>query len=113
VVLSMNYPDAIYEAMAEMLMECYRSIDWCKAGQKSAYDYFAVRIQSAGITCKTVPSALNHLAKRCNVAAFDMDTDLVSKLIENEKQVLWRMAHESAYIALLAATLAKERRKKK
>jgi len=105
----MEYPDKIYESMAEVLASCYRSIDWSKAGQKSAYDYFSARVRSAGHE-RTVPSALDRLAKRCNVASFDMEPEAIAFLVANEREVLRRLRTESVYVALLAAKLSKERK---
>ena len=108
----MEFPDEIYRQLAEALANCYRSIDWSKAGQKSAYDYFAARVRSAGHE-RTVPAALDRLAKRCNLVSFDMDTDSVAALEANRAEVLRRLRTESVYVALLAAKLAKERKAKK
>jgi prophage DNA circulation protein len=108
----MEYPDRIYESMAEVLSSCYRSIDWSKAGQKSAYDYFAARVRSAGHE-RTVPAALDRLAKRCNVASFDMEPEAVAFLVSREREVLRRLRTESVYVALLAAKLAKEKKQLK
>lgn len=104
-----EFPDELYGKLAEVLSNCYRSIDWGKAGQKSAYDYFAARVRSAGHE-RTVPAALDRLAKRCNVASFDMEPDFVALLTTQEREVLRRMRSESVYVALLAAKLAKEKK---
>lgn len=108
----MEFPDKIYENLAEVLASCYRSIDWSRAGQKSAYDYFAARVRSAGHE-RTVPSALDRLAKRCNLISFDMEPDAIVYLAENTPEVLRRLRTESVYVALLAAKLAKEKKQLK
>ena len=105
----MKYPDQIYENLADVLASCYQSIDWSKAGQKSAYDYFAARVRSAGHE-RTVPAAIDRLAKRCNVASFDVEPDAIAFLAANEREVLRRLRTESVYVALLAAKLAKEKK---
>lgn len=107
----MEFPDEIYEKMAESLAACYRSIDWSKAGQKSAYDYFAARVRSAGHE-RTVPAAMDRLAKRCNLVSFDMEPDAIAFLAANEREVLRRLRTESVYVALLAAKLTKEQKAK-
>jgi prophage DNA circulation protein len=108
----MEFPDEIYRQLAETLASCYRSVDWSKSGSKSAYDYFAARVRSAGHE-RTVPAAMDRLAKRCNVASFDMEPDAVAFLVANEREVLRRLRTESVYVALLAAKLAKEPKVKK
>jgi hypothetical protein len=108
----MEFPDKIYESLAEVLASCYRSIDWSKTGQKSAYDYFSARVRSAGHE-RTVPAALDRLAKRCNLGSFDMGPDAIAYLEENRFEVLRRLRAESIYVALLAAKLAKETKVKK
>ena len=105
----MEFPDKIYEQLAETLASCYRSIDWSKSGQKSAYDYFAARVRSAGHE-RTVPAALDRLAKRCNLISFDMEPDGIAYLEANRFEVLRRLRTESVYVALLAAKLAKEKK---
>jgi hypothetical protein len=108
----MEFPDEIYRQLAETLANCYRSIDWSRAGQKSAYDYFAARVGSAGHE-RTVPAAMDRLAKRCNLISFDMDTDGIAMLEANRFEVLRRLRTESVYVALLAAKLAKEKKQLK
>jgi len=108
----MDFPDRIYEQLAETLANCYKSIDWSKAGQKSAYDFFAARVRSAGHE-RTVPAALDRLAKRCNLGSFDMEPDAIASLEANRGEVLRRLRTESVYVALLAAKLAKEQKAKK
>jgi|GEM_PF-1403042 len=99
--------DDLYAAMTEVMAACYRSIDWSKAGQKSAYDYFASRVRSSGYA-PTVPAALERLARRCNVISFDLDLPRVRLLDSERREVLRRMRDESVYVALLAAKRAKE-----
>lgn len=108
----MEFPDEIYRQLAETLASCYRSVDWSKSGSKSAYDYFAARVRSAGHE-RTVPAALDRLAKRCSVASFEMDTGIVASLEANRSEVLRRLRAESIYVALLSAKLAKEQKAKK
>ena len=111
----MEYPDKIYEQLAETLASCYRSIDWAKAGAKARRnkeEHFATRIRSSGNE-RTVPAAIDRLAKRCNVGCFDMELDAVAYLAENEKEVRRRLRTESVYVALLAAKLVKEMKVKK
>jgi prophage DNA circulation protein len=105
----MEFPDDIYGAMATVMASCYRSIDWSKAGQKSAYDYFAARVRSAGHE-RTVPAAMDRLAKRCRVMSFLQDMDAMALMQANSTEVLRRMRNESIYVALLAAKLAKEQK---
>jgi hypothetical protein len=111
-VKNMKFPDEIYEQLAEVLASCYRSIDWSKAGQKSAYDYFATRVRSAG-DARSVPVALNLLARRCNVTYFDIDPDALVFLCQNEREVLHRLRSAPIPIAMMATKLAKERKAQK
>lgn len=105
----MEFPDELYKQLAETLANCYRNIDWSKAGQKSSYDYFAARVRSAGHE-RTVPAALDRLAKRCNLVSFDMEPAAIAFLAANESEVMRRLRTESVYVALLAAKLAKEKK---
>ena len=105
----MEFPDEIYKNIAEILSNAYMMIDWKKTGQKNAYDYFAVRVRSAGHE-RTVPSAIDRLAKRCNLMSFDIDPDTIALLEANQKLVLQRLRKESVYIALLSANVAKAKK---
>lgn len=107
----MEFPDEIYRQLAETLASCYRSVDWSKSGSKSAYDYFTARVRSAGHE-RTVPAAMDRLAKRCNVASFDMEPEAIAFMVANEREVLRRLRTESIYVALLAAKFSKEKVKK-
>lgn len=105
----MEFPDEISERLSAVLASCYRSIDWSKAGQKSAYDYFATRVRSASHE-RTFPAALDRLARRCNLASFQMEPDDVVFLQKNEAEVMRRMRTETMPVAMFAAAYAKEKK---
>jgi len=112
----MEFPDEIYRKLAETLANCYRSIDWKKAGAKSAYDFMAGRIRIGGHE-RTVAAALETIAAKCplqarggTATAFEYDPDLLLDLEKETPEVLRRMRNESIYIALLVAKLAKEKK---
>ena len=115
----MEFRDKIDESLATILSSCYRSIDWKKAGAKSAYDFMASRIRIGGHE-RTIASALDTIAAKCplqarggNATAWEYDPGLLVELEANRAEVLRRMRNESIYIALLAAKLAKEKKELK
>jgi hypothetical protein len=55
---------------------------------------------------------MDRLAKRCNVASFDMEPEAIAFMVANEREVLRRLRTESIYVALLAAKFSKEKVKK-
>lgn len=112
----MEYRDKLDELLATVLASCYRSIDWKKAGAKSAYDFMAGRIRIGGRE-RTIAAALELIARKCplqarggNATAFEYDPAILPELEKSAPEVLRRMRSESIYIALLAANLAKEQK---
>jgi len=113
----LEFRDKIDESLATILSSCYRSIDWKKAGAKSAYDFMAGRIRIGGHE-RTIAAALETMAAKCplqahasTATAFEYDPELLLGL--DTAEVLRRMRNESIYLALLAAKLAKEKKELK